>query len=383
MATTNAGLRVALFSDTYLPQTNGVSRTLGRLVGHLSHRGHEVALVSPRLGADQAEGTTLHCRVSGVPFPLYPELLLTRTPPRRQAGALEEFDPHVVHCATESVLGWWGRKWAMRTDRPLVTSFHTNFPAYAAEYRLGFLNGTAWRLLVRFHDPAFATLCPSRTTLEELRDRGFHDRVAIWSRGVDSGLFSPERRSQEVRERLAPGAEVVLLFVGRLAAEKRLDVLMEAWALLRARTSRRVTLLLVGDGPLGPELRKRNQPNVRLTGYLKGTELAAAYAAADIFAFPSDTETFGNVVTEAMASGIPVVGVAQGGVRDTVRHGVTGLLAPARDPAAFAERLLFLVEDDVERAEMGRRARLDAEGRNWETILDGVVDVYRGARRTG
>ncbi len=378
-------LRIALFTDTYPPQVNGVSRTLARLVDHLLGAGHEVALVTPRgEGAgvrqvDPGRAPALHLALPGVPVPVYPELLLPRWPTRRERAALEAFDPQVVHCATESVLGWWGRRWARRTRRPLVTSFHTNFPTYAAGYGLGFTEGMAWGLLRRFHAPAFRTLAPSRDTVDELARRRFHPRLQIWSRGVEADHFHPDRRTMELREALAPGAEVILLYVGRLAPEKRLPLLLEAFPSVRARASVPVGLVLVGGGPLEAQLRADPPPGVHLAGYRTGLDLARAYASADIFAFPSDTETFGNVVLEAMASGLPVVGVNRGGVRDSIFPGQTGLLTPPGEPGPFADALLELVESPFLRATMGTRGRLEAEGRSWPRILDGVVTTYEEA----
>lgn len=368
-------MRLALFTDTYLPQLNGVSRTLARLVGHLDRRGHEVFLISPEVG-EAAPHTTYHHRLGGVPVPVYPELLLTRFLDRKGKRLLEAFDPHVVHCATESTVGWSGRRWALKTGRPLVTSFHTNFPDYAREYGMGLLTPLAWSLLRRFHRPALRTLCPSEATLEELRSKRFHARLGIWSRGVDSDLYSPARRSPEVRRCLAPDAEVVLLYVGRLAGEKRLDVLMEAFPKVRDASDRRVELVLVGDGPWGDDLRRRAEPGVHLTGYLTGTDLAEAYAAADIFVFPSDTETFGNVVAEAMASALPVVGADRGGVRSTIDHGETGFRAVPGSADDFTRYLLTLVHDEELRRRLGTEGRARAEGMSWTRILDGVVDVY-------
>jgi phosphatidylinositol alpha 1,6-mannosyltransferase len=378
-------VRIALFTDTYLPQTNGVSRTLAHLVRYLSECGHEVALVAPRVGSEARTappGVALHLPLGGVPVPVYPELLLTRVPFRSERRALERFDPEIVHCATESTVGWSGRRFALRTDRPLVTSFHTNFPEYASGYGMGLLAPLAWRLLRRFHAPALCTLCPSRTTLEELEKRGFAPPLAVWSRGVDSKKFSPLHRSPETRRKLAPGAEVALLYVGRLAPEKRLEVLLQAFPQVRARASCEVALVLVGDGPMGSRIREQGGEGVHATGYLMGQELAAAYASADVFAFPSDTETFGNVVTEAMASGLPVVGVDRGGVRDIIQDGSTGFLVPPGDPDAMAERLLKLVESPHLRRTMGRAARSDAEARGWPRILAEVVERYREAIRS-
>ncbi len=374
-------MRVAIFTDTYPPQVNGVARTLARLVEHLVGAGHQVALVTTR-GVGAAPAATeppFTVRRSGVPVPVYPELLLPRWPTRSDRDRLEAFDPQVVHCATESVLGWWGRRWALQTGRPLVTSFHTNFPTYARGYGLGFAEGTAWRLLRRFHAPARCTLAPSRDTIDDLRGRGFHPRLVRWSRGVDRDRFSPSFRSAGTRRELAPGAEVILLYVGRLAPEKRLPLLLEAFARVRARATVEVGLALVGGGPMEASLRRNPPAGVHLGGYRTGADLSRAYASADLFAFPSDTETFGNVVLEAMASGLPVVGVDRGGVRDQVVPGETGFLTPPGEVEPFAHALVGLVEEPLLRARLGTRGREEAEGRSWPQILDGVVDVYREA----
>jgi phosphatidylinositol alpha 1,6-mannosyltransferase len=374
-------LRIAIFTDTYPPQVNGVARTLARLTEHLVGSGHQVALVTTKGEGAAAAATEPHftVRLSGVPVPVYPELLLPRWPARSHRDRLEAFDPHVVHCATESVLGWWGRRWARRTGRALVTSFHTNFPTYARGYGLGFAEGTAWALLRRFHAPAVQTLAPSLDTIEDLRGRGFHPRLGLWSRGVDQERFSPTFRSERTRRELAPGAQVVLLYVGRLAPEKRLPLLLEAFGRVRSGASVAVGLVLVGGGPMEAALRHDPPPGVHLAGYRTGADLSRAYASADLFAFPSDTETFGNVVLEAMASGLPVVGVDRGGVRDQVIPGETGFLTPPGSVEPFAEALLRLVEDPLLRARFGTRGRTEAEGRSWPRILDGVVEVYRSA----
>jgi phosphatidylinositol alpha 1,6-mannosyltransferase len=381
-------MRIALFTDTYPPQVNGVARTLSRLAEHLAAGGHELVVVTTRGEGGAPAGSGLEgaataptwlLRLPGVPLPPYPELLLPRWPSREERRRLEAFDPEVVHCATESVLGWWGRRWALRTGRPLVTSFHTNFPTYAAGYGLGFAEGAAWGLLRRFHAPAFRTLAPSRDTVEALGIHDFHPRLEVWSRGVNAEQFHPRHRSMATRQSLAPGADVILLYVGRLAPEKRLPMLLEAFPRVRERASGSVALVLVGGGPLESELRRDPRPGVHLAGYRTGLDLARAYASADVFAFPSDTETFGNVVLEAMASGLPVVGVDRGGVRDSIIAGETGFRVPPGQPEPFADALLRLVEEPLLRARMGTRARAEAESRTWSSILDGVVDTYREA----
>jgi len=370
-------MRIALFTDTYLPEVNGVARTLGRLVSHAAGRGHQVALVTPRVSPGSAVHTVMHRQLWGVPVPVYPELKLARPLDRVGRRELERFQPHLVHVATESVVGASGARWAVRRGVPLITSFHTNFPAYLPGYGLGWAEAWVWRHLRRFHARAALTYCPSRATLEMLRGKGFHDRIRIWSRGVDSQLYHPSRRRESVRQRLAPGADRILLYVGRLAPEKRVGVLLDAFPEIQRRSRVRVALVLVGDGPAAVEYRRRAGDGVRFTGYLKGVELAEAYAAADLFVFPSDTETFGNVVTEALASGVPAVVPDAGGVTETVRAGETGVLVPPGDSSAFAGAVLSLLHDEGLRARLAAGARAEAESRSWSRILDGLLDGYR------
>lgn len=370
-------MRVALFSDTFLPEVNGVARTLGRLVAHAVDRGHEIGLVTPRVSRQDAAGTSFHRQLAGMPVPIYPELKLARPLDGAGRRMLEAFRPDLVHVATESTVGASGARWARREGVPLVTSFHTNFPAYLAGYGLSWAEGWVWTHLRNFHDRARLTFCPSRATRDLLRAHGFHDRIRIWSRGVDSDLFHPGRRRESIRQRLAPGAERILLYVGRLAPEKRVDVLVEAFREVRSLSRRRVALVLVGDGPAAPSLRRAATPDIRFTGYLRGVELAEAFAAGDIFVFPSDTETFGNVVTEAMASGLPVVAPSEGGVTETVREGETGILVPPGNPRAFARATLSLLHDDDLRERLARGARAEAERRSWPVILDGLLDGWR------
>jgi glycosyltransferase involved in cell wall biosynthesis len=371
-------VRLALFTDTYLPQVNGVSRTLARLVEYAWSRGHEVALVSPKVADESAERVAVHVRLPGVPLFVYPELRVARPPFAAEWERIEAFEPDLVHCATEGPVGWAGRNWALRRGTPLVTSFHTNIPAYLHGYGLGYLHGFAWWLLRRFHAPARRTFCPSHHTIALLHANGFSAPLRLWSRGVDSNQFSPAHRREATRAALAPGAERILLYVGRLAPEKRLGFLEEAWRRIRHQAPDAV-LVLVGDGPARRELEAKAHPGVRLTGYLTGEALARAYAAADVFVFPSDTETFGNVVAEAMSSGVPVVAVHAGGVTDLVRDGETGLVVPPNDPAALAAALLRLLSDDALRTALGKRARSEAAQRTWERIFDELYEDYHEA----
>ena len=369
-------MRIALFADTYPHDVNGVARTLGMLVGHAARRGHEVALVTPRVSAAASPVASAHRQLPGIPIPIYPDLQLARGLDAEGRRMLRAFAPDVVHIATESTVGFSGRRWVGHHGTPLVTSFHTNFPAYLHGYGLGLLEAAVWRYLRWFHQRSAVTFCPSHDTMEDLRAQGFHSRLRIWSRGVDTELFTPARRSEEVRRRLAPGADRVLIYVGRLAAEKRVNVVLDAFLRVKEVLGPGTALVFVGDGPAGGKLRARAPEGVHFTGFLRGVELAEAYAAADVFVFASDTETFGNVCLEALASGLPAVVADKGGVRETVVPGRTGIRVPPGDVKGFADACVRLLLDVEERTRLGAGARGEATSRNWDAILDGVLDAY-------
>jgi len=369
-------MRIALFTDTFLPQVNGVARTLGRWLEQARARGHEVAVVAPRVPRADPSDADLYIDPPSFPFPLYPELRVAAPPGPWDTRRLRTFAPDLVHVATEFGIGWGGTAFADANTIPLVTSFHTDFPAYLAGYGLGGLERHAWEYLRSFHRRASVTYCPSRITLAQLQRAGFHDRLRVWSRGVDAVHFTPRRRSDATRAAIAPGASRILLYVGRLAPEKRLDVLLDAFATVR-RHMEDVALVVVGHGPAADQLRRRAGDRVRFTGYLTGDALADAYAAADVFVFPSETETFGNVVVEALASGLAVVAADSGGAAETVRNGGNGLLVPAGDADAFARAMLQLLADEPLRLALAGRARADALRRNWDEIFDALFDDYQ------
>lgn len=373
-------MRIALFTDTFPPTLNGVARTLGLLVDHATAAGHRVAVVSPRVDRRDHPGAELHIRIPGVELPFYRELHAARPWLRGvESRALRDFRPDVVHCATEALVGMMGRRWARRHRVPLVASYCTNFPEYAAGYGMGVLENTIWRHLRRFHAGARLTLTPSQTTRRQLLARGFHPRIRIWGRGVDSRLFHPDRRDGSLRREMAPDADVILLYVGRIAPEKRIDLLLEAFPAIRAYASRTVALVFVGGGPALEELRVREVPGVHFAGYRRGEELAAHFASGDVFLFPSDTETFGQVVTEAMASGLPVVAPARGGVLDTVIPGETGLLFEPGRVGQLVDAAVSLVENPALRLRMGVAARAEALSRSWEAVFDKLFRDYEAA----
>jgi glycosyltransferase involved in cell wall biosynthesis len=372
-------VRIALFSDTFPDDVNGVARTLGMLVEHASRRGHEFSLITPQVSDGNAEHVAHHTQLFGIKNPIYPNLQLARGLNRRAKRKLAEFRPDLVHIATESTIGYSGRIWTRRNQTPLVTSYHTNFPAYLHDYGMGPIEPLLWRYLRWFHGGALVTFCPSNATLEDIRAHGFHDRLRIWSRGVDTELFDPARRSEEVRRRIAPGADTIMVYVGRLATEKRADLLMEVYPKVRDAIGPGTALVYVGDGPIGEDLRAKAPEGVHFTGFLRGVALAEAYAAADIFLFPSDTETFGNVVLEGLASGLPAVVSEMGGVTETAIPDRTGILCRPGDADSYAEACIRLLSNPMERRRLAEGARAEALSRSWEAILDGVICEYEAA----
>ncbi len=381
MRPTDRPRKVAIFSDALLPKVDGVALTVDRLAGHLRRRGWGVALVGPRPIQPPPSGVDLLLELPSLPIPFYAEGRAAWGPGRRQVAALSEFDPDVVHVVTEFTVGWSGRRFARRHRIPLVTSSHTDYPAFFQSWGMGLLGPAVWSVMRASHRPALTTLVPSLVHAERLSAHGVGDHYTLWSRGVDADVFNPAHRSEALRQRWGPGAEHILLFVGRICPEKRVDLLLDAFARIRRARGSRVSLVLVGDGPSTDRLRQRQQPGVHFTGYLRGAELSAAYAAGDVFLFPSDTETFGNVVLEAMASGMPAVVPDRGGVTEIVRHGKNGLIAETGSADSFASQCLSLLEDATARRRLAAQARRDAAARRWSPILDEALAVYREAAR--
>ena len=368
-------MRLTLVSETYFPQVNGVSRTLGQLVRFLRANGDDVQVVHPDYGESPApEGFVL---VPSVRMPFYRELRLPMPPFGRVKRAIDAFGPDVIHVATEATLGLTVLRHALSRKVPTVSSFHTNFDQYTNHYRVGFAKGLIWRYLRWFHNDTRETYVPSLATISELEARGF-ERLVLWPRGVDGDLFRPDRpRREALRASLGFGPDdLVVAYVGRIAPEKNVDYLIDA--LERVGASRPgVRFLFVGDGPSRPEAEERMKGRAVFAGYRAGEDLADHYAAADLFAFSSLTETFGNVVLEAMASGLPVVAVRAGGVGDTVKPGRTGLLVDTDEPAEGVSRaVLDLVDHPDRRRRLADGARAYALSQSWDEIMGHLRDRY-------
>lgn len=367
-------LRLTLVTETFPPEINGVARTLHRWVEAFRERGHQVQLIRPR---QHSEGR-LPERVLGLPLPFYPQMRFGVASPVRLRSILERSRPDLVHIATEGPLGWAALMAAGTLGLPVASSFHTNYDHYLNHYGLSGLEMPLLAYLRWFHNKTAVTLAPGRVAQQRLLAAGLQ-RVEIWSRGVDGWTFHPRHRDDGFRASLGLGpSDPLLLYVGRLAAEKNLAALLAAFARLRQRLpsplQERVKLAVVGDGPLFDSLRALAPAAVLFPGAQHGQVLSRWYASADLFAFPSQSETFGNVVLEAQASGLPVVGYDCQGVSERITHGVDGLLTPK--DGDLTDNLDVLCRYSAMRTRLAIAARRTAERQDWKPILDALEHRY-------
>lgn len=360
-------MRVAIVTESFLPQVNGVTGSVVRTVEHLVSRGHEVLVVAPGAGPIE-HGATRVVRMPALALPGYPTFALGWPSP--QLGAtLADFAPDVVHLASPIVLGAQGAVSAWRAGIPTVAVYQTDVVRFAARYGFSFARRGLWSWLRHVHRRCARNLAPSTRAAWDLRRNGIN-RVHIWARGVDSTIFTPALRSAELRARLAPRREVLVGYVGRLAPEKRVELL----APLARRAGCR--LVIVGDGPSRATLERRLE-GATFFGLLHGRALGEAVASLDVFVHPGTDETFCQAAQEALRAGVPVVAPAAGGLVDLVRPGSTGLLSDPARPHDLIAAVLSLVADADTRRAMGARASASVAGRSWQAIGDQLVGHYR------
>ena len=373
-------LRIAVVTETYPPEINGVAITLKRVVDGLRSRGHMVQLVRPRQAGEAPltqpadSGDVL---MRGMPIPRYPHLQLG-LPSRKQLEPLwMRKRPDLVHIATEGPLGWSALRVARKLRIPVTSDFRTNFHAYSSHYGMGWLSKPIMAYLKRFHNQTLTTMVPTRDLADRLSAAGFQ-RLQVVARGVDAGQFDPALRNPSLRALWGAGPDTpVMLCVGRLAKEKSLPLLIRAYAQVRL-VRPDAKLVLVGDGPARAELQAQ-VPDAIFTGTLSREVLARHYASADIFGFPSQTETFGNVVLEAMASGLAVVAFNYAAAAENIRHGHSGLLADLDDDESFVQHLVKLAQDGPQLQRLRTAARTAAQNCDWQTIVGQIESVMQQA----
>ncbi|MEK5382883.1 glycosyltransferase family 4 protein [Niallia sp. FSL W8-0635] len=369
-------MKIAIFSDTYFPQVNGVAQTLRRLSNHLDKKQITYQVYSP-----ENKSSTTYPNINqfpSLPFFLYPECRTVITNPKKIENNLKQFKPDLIHLATPYMMGLYGLFAAKKLNIPVVSSYHTNFDQYLKYYHASLLEPFLWKYLKWFHQSTEKIFVPSKETQKKLESLNFSD-LKVWGRGIDSDLFKPNTDAKEqIKKKFHIREKYILLFVGRLAPEKDLDTLNKIVDKLPSNIKDSVHWLIVGDGPSKEmwEEKEKKQNNMTLTGYIKGDELARIYAGADLFVFPSYTETFGNVVLEAMACGTPAIVANEGGVKDFVIDNVNGRICEKRNAESFIVAISELLGNEKMRLGMGREARGYALTQSWNSIFDGLLSDY-------
>ena len=372
-------MRVLYCTDTYPPQVNGVSVVTAISVAGLRERGWDVHVIAPRYPhEDAARRDPNVIALPSMPLPLYPDVRLVLPDYAAVRAEIDRFKPDLVHCATEFIVGRVGQIAAARAGVPIVTSYHTDFSRYMTSYGVPWLAKPVARYLARFHKRARRTFTPSKASRADLLRLGVSD-VEVWGCGVDADRFNPSRRSQELRVKLGIDGAFTFLYVGRLAAEKGVDVVMEAYRRAESQLPHGVARLVVaGAGPEEKRLRATAPPGTVFLGFLeRDAALPALYASADAFAFASTTETLGLVVLEAMASGLSVIAAPAGGVAEHLRDGENGIAYPANDVDACAAAMVRLATDGSLSVRLRTGARRTAEALTWSAELDRLDASYR------
>jgi phosphatidylinositol alpha 1,6-mannosyltransferase len=370
--THGVSVRIAYVSESFPPDVNGVAHTAVRVAEDLVSKGHEPLVIAP----EPASGTPLPdrgfdfpiVRVRSIGLPMYAGFRVG-LPGSTVRAAVAAHNADIVHLAGPFVLGAGGCSAALELGVPMVAVYATDLPAYARAYHTGAIGqAVAWRRLRKIHNAADRTLAPSTATAADLRSHGI-ERVKVWARGVDCRRFDPAKRSEQMRGEVAPRGEVIVGYVGRLAPEKRLDLLADIAAMPGVR------LVIVGAGPAEAPIR-RALPGAVFLGQRSGENLAQIYASFDVFVHSGPHDTFGHTLQEAAASGLPVVAPAAGGPLDLVRDGVTGFLVTPSDAAALTSAVARLVADPALRAAQGKAGRQMVLGRTWSALGDELIRHY-------
>lgn len=365
--------RVAIIAEAFLPKVDGVSKTAFLTLRYLQQTGREVLVFAPDT-APSAVGSSQVIALPSLGMPAAPETRVA-LPSLSVPSYLDDFQPDLIHMFSPALLSVSGMLTGRLRNIPVIANYQTDLPAYSQHYGLNIFSNAVREWLRYIHNGCHLTLVPSQFTLNQLRSWGYH-RLRVWGRGVNIHRFNPKHYSEEWRERLLNGRDpnsLICIYVGRLANEKRVDLLLEV-----ARTPG-VALTIIGDGALREELEARFAgTNTCFMGYLFGEDLSHAYASADVFTFTGPSETFGQVVQEAMASGLPTVVINQGGVGDLVIEGETGYTCPD-DPLAFAQAVSILRDNAALREQMAFKARMVAQQHPWEGIMSQLEGHYREA----
>ena len=379
---TRPSLRIAVVTETWPPEVNGVAMTLAKLVQGLSHRNHDVQLIRPRqtkTDSPMSDSSLEEVLMRGMPIPRYPELKLGLPSKKTLVKTWTLRRPDVVHIATEGPLGWSALQAAKVLKLPVTSDFRTNFQSYSKHYGVGWLRKPIVAYLRKFHNATACTMVPTRELMRTLSQNGFAN-LKVVSRGVDTKLFNISKRDTSLRSSWGATDDTkVLISVGRMAPEKNLDQVLKTYEALKV-TGQAFKLVMVGDGPLKEQFQKR-YPEIIFPGMLSQTNLAAYYASSDLFIFPSQTETFGNVTLEALASGIPVLAFDCAAARDWVQTGVNGWLVAENNPEGFAAQAVSIFKSKDLLDQITQSTRQQVVHLDWDQIAEQVESVFWDAIR--
>lgn len=368
-------LRIAIFTGNYNHIRDGVSLTLNRLVEFLERQAIPVIVFGPTIDEPALEHNGEFVSVPSVPMPGRPEYRVTVGFPEKAQRRLREFNPTLIHLATPDLLGFRAMRWAQANDIQIVSSYHTHFTSYLKYYNLNMLELLGWKYLAWFYSQCTHVYVPSPSMADELNEQDITEGIRIWARGVYTDRFHPDKRDAEWRRSIGfDDDDTVVSFVSRLVWEKDLQTFVD----VAKKLGDSIKPLIVGDGPARKEL-ETMLPEAYFTGFVTGENLYRSYASSDIFLFPSDTETFGNVTLEAMASGLPCVVADATGSRSLVESGVNGYLAPPRDTKEFAACVKKIADDETLRERMSKAARQKALAYSWDNVNTKLLENYREA----
>ncbi len=370
-------MKIAIFTDTFVPQVNGVAKTLNHFTDYLRKHGIEYLIFAPEYTKVKKNLSTHIFHFASFPFFLYPECRFAIPNMLHVKSQLIEFKPDIIHVATPFNVGLCGIHYAKKLKIPLVGSYHTHFDQYLEYYDLPFLSPLLWKYMRWFYRPFLKVFVPSEETKEQLKYKGF-ENLFIWARGVDSNLFRPTE-TVSVKEKYGIKEKYILSYVGRLAPEKDISTLLDTIKALPPYIQDETRWIVVGDGPSKLTMQKESLKSVTFTGYLTGNQLSEIYAASDLFVFPSSTETFGNVVLEALACGTPVVGANSGGVKNIIKEGKTGYLCEPKNVKSFVLAIQDFLGNDKKKSEMSKEARSYALTQTWSNIFSNLLLEYESA----
>ena len=371
-------LKVALFTGNYNHIRDGVSLTLNRWVSYLMENGADVLVFGPTVEDPDLDHVGELCSVPSVKMPGRPEYRISTGFPKENRDRLKRFDPNLVHIASPDILGYKALKWADKSGVPIVTSYHTHFTSYLKYYKLGLLEKIGWSYLRWFYKHSEHIYVPTKSMAEELIEKNIGrspEVLKIWARGVDTDQFNPSKRDPKWREEMGFNEEdVVFTFVSRLVWEKNLKLFASVISAIQKKYPHAKSLI-VGDGPARTELESELN-NTVFTGFLTGNALSKAYAGSDVFFFPSDTETFGNVTLEAMASGLPCLVADAQGSKSLVDHNENGFLIPVSKKKKFISRAEELAKDAELRRRLGQKSFEKAQNYTWDKINSTLLTHY-------